>query len=123
MTPLEMIAEWRKGCSCGGPMFDLTEGRARGTTSPAQCEECTVALIDAIERVERERLGEEAVSIDERILRDRIRQTRIRIRAVGPMHASYDVIADAEALLEGRPTLIDHGPRSDAIRKLIAELA
>jgi len=54
MTPLEMIAEWRKGCSCGGPPFDLGMGNAEGTTSPAQCEECTVALIDALESVLRE---------------------------------------------------------------------
>lgn len=123
MTPLEMIAEWRKGCSCGGPMFDAMEGNPRGTTSPAQCEECTVALIDAIESAERERLGEQAEPIDERILRNRIRDARIRIRAVGPLHAGYDVIMDAEALLDGKPTLVDHGPRPEALRKLIGELA
>lgn len=41
MTPLEMIAEWRKGCavvaSCGM--------RHR----PEKCEECTLALINALE--------------------------------------------------------------------------
>ena len=38
MTPLEMIAEWSKGCSCA------TAG------NPEECQECTRALIDAIER-------------------------------------------------------------------------
>lgn len=38
MTPLEMIAEWRKGCSCAAP------------GKPEECQECTVALINALER-------------------------------------------------------------------------
>lgn len=37
MTLLEMIAEWRKGCSCS------SHGK------PEECAECTKALIDAIE--------------------------------------------------------------------------
>lgn len=37
MTILEMIKEWRKGCSCG-------------PHNPANCPDCTMALIDAIER-------------------------------------------------------------------------
>jgi hypothetical protein len=37
MTPLEMIAEWRKGCSCG------PQGH------PEDCRECTVELINAME--------------------------------------------------------------------------
>lgn len=48
MTPLEMIAEWRKGCSCGGPPYDLIEKPAE-PSSPAQCIECTEALIVALE--------------------------------------------------------------------------
>lgn len=48
MTPLEMIAEWEKGCTCGGPVFDRCEGNPAGTTSPVQCQECTVALIEAL---------------------------------------------------------------------------
>ena len=35
--PLANITEWRKGCSCA-------------TTSPAECEACTVGLIEAIEK-------------------------------------------------------------------------
>lgn len=50
MTPLEMIAEWRKGCTCGGPIFDQIEGNPEGTTSCAQCAECTDGLIDALEK-------------------------------------------------------------------------
>lgn len=38
MTILEMIEEWRKGCSCS------TEGH------PEECHDCTVVLIEAIEK-------------------------------------------------------------------------
>lgn len=38
MTPLEMITEWRKGCSCAH------------AGKPEECHECTRALIDALER-------------------------------------------------------------------------
>lgn len=38
MTILEMIAEWRKGCSCAS------------AGKPEECPECTRALIDAIEK-------------------------------------------------------------------------
>lgn len=44
MTILEMIKEWRKGCSCG-------------PHNPANCPDCTAALIDAIERKLRDSLG------------------------------------------------------------------
>lgn len=37
MKPLEMISEWRKGCSCGS------------VDHPEECRECTRALVDAIE--------------------------------------------------------------------------
>jgi hypothetical protein len=37
MTPLEMIAEWRKGCSCAP------------AGKPEACQECTRALIDGLE--------------------------------------------------------------------------
>ena len=37
MTPLEAIAEWRKGCSDYGP------------DAPENCRDCTVGLIDAVE--------------------------------------------------------------------------
>lgn len=36
MTILEMIKEWRRGCSCG-------------PHNPVNCPDCTTALIDAIE--------------------------------------------------------------------------
>jgi hypothetical protein len=38
MTPIEMIEEWRRGCSCAP------------NGAPEECHECTVALIDALER-------------------------------------------------------------------------
>jgi hypothetical protein len=37
MTPLEMITEWRQGCSCAGPL------------NPEECPACTVGLIEALE--------------------------------------------------------------------------
>lgn len=37
MTPLDMIAEWRKGCTCAA------EGK------PEECHECTTELINAME--------------------------------------------------------------------------
>ena len=42
MRPLEMIAEWRRGCTVAGPLLGYDD-------SPAECAECTDALIDAIE--------------------------------------------------------------------------
>lgn len=41
MTPLEMIQEWRKGC--GNTQFNCAHG-------PEHCSECTLALIEAIEK-------------------------------------------------------------------------
>lgn len=38
MTPKQMILEWRKGCSCSVP------------GKPEQCQQCTRALIDAIDK-------------------------------------------------------------------------
>lgn len=38
MTPLQMIEEWKRGCS------DTEHGR------PEDCPECTRGLIDALER-------------------------------------------------------------------------
>lgn len=42
--PLEMIAEWRKGCSVAGP--SCGDG-----SSPADCFECTEALVRCLEKV------------------------------------------------------------------------
>lgn len=44
MTIIEMIAEWRRGCSDAAP------------DSPELCAQCTRGLIDAIERKELSRL-------------------------------------------------------------------
>lgn len=46
MTPLEMIAEWRNGCSVAGH----NSVALGGDPNPAACVECTTALIDALER-------------------------------------------------------------------------
>ncbi len=58
MTPLEMIAEWRKGCTVAGPLFN-TIIEKDGKTSPAGCIECTEglisALVPALQRQERSR--------------------------------------------------------------------
>lgn len=47
MTPLQMIAEWEKGCSCAGPAHDAIF-RPKNPTSPTECEPCTQGLIDAL---------------------------------------------------------------------------
>lgn len=48
MTPLEMIAEWRKGCTVAGPMH--SHCFPDGDPLPAgYCVECTEGLIDALE--------------------------------------------------------------------------
>lgn len=45
MTPLEMIKEWRKGCTCAT------------LEHPEECTACTVGLIEAIEKYETKRLA------------------------------------------------------------------
>jgi len=49
MEILEMIEEWSRGCSCAGPTFDQLKGHPIGTSHTAECRECTIALIKAIE--------------------------------------------------------------------------
>jgi hypothetical protein len=51
MTILEIIAEWRRGCSCA------VEGK------PEQCEACTRAAIDAIESAEKKRIASDGVPV------------------------------------------------------------
>lgn len=51
MSPLEMIAEWRKGCSVAGPLFDsMMTPDAPHSTNPGECHECTMGLIVALEK-------------------------------------------------------------------------
>lgn len=49
MKPLEMIEEWKRGCTCAGPMYDSILGKPEGTTPAWECKECTEGLIQAIE--------------------------------------------------------------------------
>lgn len=51
MTPLQMIAEWRKGCSCAGPEWERMFKKPEGSSSPAECSSCTEGLADALEKV------------------------------------------------------------------------
>lgn len=51
MRPLEMIAEWRKGCSCAGPEYERCFRKPPGSSSPAECSPCTEGLADALEKV------------------------------------------------------------------------
>jgi len=53
MEILEMISEWRRGCSCAGPVHDQMLGLAAGTTNPGDCYPCTLGLIEAIEKREK----------------------------------------------------------------------
>lgn len=50
LTPLEMIEEWRKGCSCAGPSHDEMMGLPPESSQPEECLDCTRALVDALER-------------------------------------------------------------------------
>lgn len=52
MEILEMITEWRKGCSCS--MFDEDGNVVDQRLHPESCQVCTVGLIDAIERAARQ---------------------------------------------------------------------
>ena len=45
-------------------------------------------------------------------LRDAIMILRQRAQRVGPQHALWDVIFDAEALIEGKPTIL---PREEIV--------
>jgi hypothetical protein len=47
MTPLEMIAEWRRGCTNAGPRECPAPVEP---TSPAACVECTDGLIEALQK-------------------------------------------------------------------------
>jgi len=51
-----------------------------------------------------------------------ITSARSRASKVGPMHSLWDVISDAEALLAGKPTMLDWGTRQAAVDKLIGAL-
>lgn len=55
-------------------------------------------------------------------LRKAIAAARSRASAVGSMHALWDTIADAEAILAGKPTLLDYGEDGAAIRHLTKAL-
>jgi hypothetical protein len=59
MLPLDMIAEWRKGCSCAGPMHDELF-KPKNPTSATECEACTVGLIDALEAALKEEAADTA---------------------------------------------------------------
>lgn len=45
---LENIEEWETGCTCAGPRHDEITGSTK--SSPAECKECTEALIIAIKK-------------------------------------------------------------------------
>lgn len=44
-TILDNITEWRRGCTCGGPL--ALAGRK---DHPGDCVECTEALVESIEK-------------------------------------------------------------------------
>ena len=48
MTILEMIAEWRKGC--GNTVTDHDGNIVDMSLHPERCAECTIGLINAIEK-------------------------------------------------------------------------
>jgi hypothetical protein len=60
---------------------------------------------------------DEDEEVDDEELADMVRRARARIAAshVGAMHAMFDVVADAEACLEGKPHIMS---RDDVVRTL-----
>lgn len=42
--------------------------------------------------------------------------------SVGPQHALWDAIFDAEAWLAGQPTVLNYGDRETALKTLIEQL-
>lgn len=52
----------------------------------------------------------------------RINEARRIAMPVGPMHALWDVIFDAEAYLNGNSTMLNYGPPNEALGNLIAAL-
>lgn len=49
MSPLDIINEWKKGCSCAGSAFDAMLKQPEGTTKPGECIECTEGALNGIE--------------------------------------------------------------------------
>ncbi len=60
---------------------------------------------------------------DDDDLRVSIAAARPRAQLIGPMHAHWDVIMDAESFLAGKRTLVDWGPRSQVAKRMIDALA
>lgn len=93
MIPLEMIAEWRKGCSCS---MDIANDGSVTKNSPATCQVCTEALIDALEsRLTRLQPALQTAS-------EALRRVA---EPVGPLHSYWDAIVELEdnvTLVEGR---------------------
>lgn len=68
MEILEMIAEWRKGRTNAGPMYDKMFPKDV-PTSPCECIDCTEGLINAIE----EKCRKEESSVNSELLKPFIR--------------------------------------------------
>lgn len=51
-------------------------------------------------------------------IREAIRKARSIAAPVGPMHSYWDVIFDAEALLEGKPTIVSRAVIEDELREI-----
>ena len=51
MNAIEIVNEWRKGCTHYGPKAVADEGKERYVGG---CQECTDAMVDALLRVHRE---------------------------------------------------------------------
>lgn len=84
MTPQEKYDEWRKGCTCAGPMYDKIFNHPSGTTPCEECEECTNALILS--------LAEDMRKVASK---------------TGPLHCWWDVIFDMEEFTKGRHTIVN----------------
>lgn len=84
MTPLEMIATWRQGCSCSQ---EIGLDGSVTPLSPAVCQECTEALINALES----RLTRLEPALQ--TAREALRRVA---EPVGPLHSYWDAIVELE---------------------------
>jgi hypothetical protein len=63
------------------------------------------------------------VEMAERLVRSRLVHARARAARVGPMHALWEVIFDAEALLKSQHTVVAYTDRLEGLRQLADALS
>jgi hypothetical protein len=54
MSPLEVLAEFAKGCTNAGPAYDRMFGKPEGSSSPTECHDCTTHVLGHLEKLLKE---------------------------------------------------------------------